>query len=121
MRLSTASKELGCSLEDLDRVVFYEKPYLKFDRLLETYLSFAPSGFSSFVRAMPQWLKKKLHLQREIKKMLGNRWEKPIVFTSHHESHAASAFFPSPFEESAILTMDGVGMGYSNDRLRRKQ
>jgi len=102
-------KESGCSLEELDQVVFYEKPFLKFDRLLETYLSFAPSGFGSFVRAMPQWLKKKLHLQREIKKMLGNRWKKPIVFTSHHESHAASAFFPSPFENSAILTMDGVG------------
>jgi carbamoyltransferase len=102
-------KEANCSLEQIDHVVFYEKPFLKFDRLLETYLSFAPSGFGSFVKAMPQWLKQKLHLPREIKKGLPGKWSKNIVFTSHHESHAASAFFPSPFEEAAILTMDGVG------------
>ena len=102
-------KEANCSLEELDHVVFYEKPFLKFDRLLETYLSFAPSGFESFVKAMPQWLKQKLHLPREIKNGLPGKWSKNIVFTSHHESHAASAFFPSPFEEAAILTMDGVG------------
>lgn len=102
-------KEANCSLEQIDHVVFYEKPFLKFDRLLETYLSFAPSGFSSFVKAMPQWLKQKLHLPREIKKGLPGKWSKNIAFTSHHESHAASAFFPSPYKESAILTMDGVG------------
>ena len=96
-------------MEQIDHVVFYEKPLLKFDRLLETYLSFAPSGFGSFVKAMPQWLKQKLHLPREIRRGLPGKWAKNIVFTSHHESHAASAFFPSPFEEAAILTMDGVG------------
>ena len=102
-------EEANCSLEELDHVVFYEKPFLKFDRLLETYLSFAPSGFRSFVKAMPQWLKQKLHLPREIKKGLQGKWSKNIVYTNHHEAHAASAFFPSPFEEAAILTMDGVG------------
>lgn len=102
-------KEASYKLDDIDQVVFYEKPFLKFDRLLDTYLSFAPSGLGSFVRAMPQWLKNKLHLPREIKKGLPGKWNKPLVFTSHHESHAASAFYPSPFEESAVLTMDGVG------------
>ena len=97
------------SIEDLEHVVFYEKPYLKFDRLLETYISFAPSGLRSFVAAMPQWLKEKLHLPREIRRELGKSYQKPIAFLSHHESHAASAFFPSPFEDAAILTMDGVG------------
>jgi len=97
------------AIEDLDHVVFYEKPYLKFDRLLETYLSFAPSGLRSFVAAMPQWLKEKLHLPREIRRELGKSYQKPIAFLSHHESHAASAFYPSPFENAAILTMDGVG------------
>tara|TARA_B100001093_G_C26847845_1_gene1023710 strand:- start:142 stop:1986 length:1845 start_codon:yes stop_codon:yes gene_type:complete len=102
-------KEASYKLDDIDQVVFYEKPFLKFDRLLDTYLSFAPYGLGSFVRAMPQWLKNKLHLPREIKKGLPGKWNKPLVFTSHHESHAASAFYPSPFEESAVLTMDGVG------------
>ena len=101
--------EAYCQVDELDHVVFYEKPLLKFDRLLETYLSFAPSGLNSFVKAMPQWLKQKLHLPREIKKGLYGKWQKPIVFVTHHESHAASAFYPSPFEQSAILTMDGVG------------
>ena len=101
--------EANCSLEKIDHVVFYEKPFLKFDRLLETYLSFAPSGFGSFVKAMPQWLKQKLHLPREIRKGLPGKWSKNIAFTNHHESHAASAFFPSPFKAAAILTMDGVG------------
>ena len=102
-------KEAGTSVEELDQIVFYEKPLLKFDRLLETYIGFAPVGLQSFVKAMPQWLKQKLHLPREIKKNLPGKWNNPIVFTSHHESHAASAFFPSPFDEAAILTMDGVG------------
>ena len=96
-------------LDEIDQIIFYEKPFLKFDRLLETYLSFAPSGLYSFIKAMPQWLKQKLHLPREIKKGLPGKWNKSIVFTTHHESHAASAFFPSPFDEAAILTMDGVG------------
>ena len=102
-------QEGGCLLDEIDQIIFYEKPFLKFDRLLETYLSFAPSGLHSFIKAMPQWLKQKLHLPREIKKGLPGKWNKPIVFTTHHESHAASAFFPSPFDEAAILTMDGVG------------
>jgi carbamoyltransferase len=102
-------EEGNLKLEDLDQVVFYEKPFLKFDRLLETYVGFAPVGLHSFVKAMPQWLKHKLHLPREIRKQLPGKWDKSIVFTTHHESHAASAFFPSPFEKAAILTMDGVG------------
>ena len=102
-------EEANLKLEDLDQVVFYEKPLLKFDRLLETYVGFAPVGLHSFVKAMPQWLKQKLHLPREIRKQLPGKWGKSFVFTTHHESHAASAFFPSPFEEAAILTMDGVG------------
>lgn len=102
-------EEAGIEPEDLDYVVFYDKPLQKFDRLLETYVAYAPSGFRSFLMAMPLWLKTKLHLPREIKKALDNRYKKRIAFTSHHESHAASAFFPSPYEESAILTMDGVG------------
>jgi carbamoyltransferase len=102
-------QEGDCLLDEIDQIIFYEKPFLKFDRLLETYLSFAPSGLHSFIRSMPQWLKQKLHLPREIKKGLPGKWNKPIVFTTHHESHAASAFFPSPFDEAAILTMDGVG------------
>ena len=101
--------EANCEINEIDHIVFYEKPFLKFDRLLETYLSFAPFGFGSFIRAMPQWLKKKLHLPREIKNGLPGEWKKPITFIRHHESHAASAFFPSPFEEAAIITMDGVG------------
>lgn len=102
-------KEGRLQAEELDYVVFYDKPLLKFDRLLETYLAFAPSGLGSFLSAMPLWLKTKLHLPREIRKSLDGNFKKRIAFTSHHESHAASAYFPSPFEESAILTMDGVG------------
>jgi carbamoyltransferase len=102
-------REAGIKPEDLDYVVFYDKPLLKFERLLETYLAFAPAGLRSFAMAMPLWLKTKLHLPREIRKALDGRYSKRIVFTGHHESHAASAFYPSPFEEAAILTMDGVG------------
>ncbi len=94
---------------DLDYVVFYEKPLQKFDRLLETYVAFAPSGFGSFAMALPAWVKDKLFLGRSIRRALGGRLRRPIVYTDHHESHAASAFFPSPFEEAAILTLDGVG------------
>ncbi len=102
-------KEAGLEAEQLDYVGFYDKPFLKFERLLETYLAFAPSGFRSFCLAMPVWLNQKLHLPREIRKGLGDRRRRRYVFTEHHESHAASAFFPSPFEEAAILTLDGVG------------
>lgn len=101
--------EAGLTSDDLDFVGFYEKPYLRFERLLETYLAFAPTGFPSFLRAMPIWLREKLHLPRIIRKGLHNGYRKKIVFVEHHESHAASAFFPSPFEEAAIITMDGVG------------
>ncbi|MEW4489046.1 carbamoyltransferase [Thalassoglobus sp. JC818] len=94
---------------DLDYVGFYDKPMLKFDRLLQTYTAYAPRGFRSFAKAMPQWLKQKLHLPKEIRKGLGGKFRKRIAFAEHHESHAASAFFPSPFEEAAILTVDGVG------------
>ena len=102
-------REAGIGPGDLDYVVFYDKPFLKFERLIETYLAFAPAGLPSFLMAMPLWLKTKLYLPREIRKSLDGRFEKRIVFTGHHESHAASAFFPSPYDEAAILTMDGVG------------
>lgn len=99
----------GLAAGDLDAVVFYEKPLLKFERLLETYLAFAPRGLASFCRAMPSWLQVKLHLPREIDRGLGGEYTGPIYFTTHHEAHAASAFYPSPFEEAAIITLDGVG------------
>ena len=101
--------EAGIDASDLDYVGFYDKPLLKFERLLETYLAYAPRGFGSFVHAMPQWLKQKLHLPREIRRGLWGAYRKSITFTEHHESHAASAFFASPFEDAAILTLDGVG------------
>ena len=99
----------GIKARELDAVVFYEKPLLKFERLLETYVAFAPRGLFSFFRAMPPWLQQKLHLPREIDNGLGREYRGPIYFARHHESHAASAFFPSPFDEAAILTLDGVG------------
>lgn len=102
-------REAGLPAEQLDYVGFYDKPFLKFERLLETYLSFAPHGFPSFLQSIPVWLKQKLHLRRELNRGLGGRYKKRYVFTEHHESHAASAFFPSPFDEAAILTVDGVG------------
>ena len=101
--------EAGLDADELDYVVFYEKPLQKFDRLLETYLSFAPAGFRSFRKAMPVWLGEKLFLPRAIKAGLSGRFKGPLVFVEHHESHAASAFLPSPFKEAAILTIDGVG------------
>jgi carbamoyltransferase len=100
--------EAGIAPANLDLVGFYDKPLLKFDRLLETYLGYAPAGFRSFVKAMPVWLREKLHLRRELRKSLSG-YKKQFVFLEHHESHAASAFFPSPFESAAILTIDGVG------------
>ena len=99
----------GLSVADLDYVAFYDKPLMKFDRLLETYLAFAPRGFGSFSKAIPLWLKQKVNIRRVILKELGSEFKGKILFPEHHESHAASAFFPSPFEKSAILTLDGVG------------
>ena len=101
--------EGGLTADSLDYLAFYDKPLLKFDRLLETYLAFAPSGFRSFAKAMPVWLKDKLDMRRLLRRALPGAARTPIVFTDHHESHAASAFFPSPFDEAAILTLDGVG------------
>jgi carbamoyltransferase len=101
--------EAGLDPGDLDFVGFYDKPFLKFERLLETYLAFAPAGFRSFLKAMPLWLNQKLHLPREIRRELDDGYTRRIVFAEHHESHAASAFYPSPFDEAAILTIDGVG------------
>ena len=94
---------------DLDLVVFYDKPLLKFERILETYVSYSPAGFKLFLMGLPLWLKQKLHIPRELGAGLGGQYEGRFVFLQHHESHAASAFFPSPFDEAAILTMDGVG------------
>ena len=102
-------EEAGLTPEQLDYVGFYDKPVTKFERLLETYLAFTPSGYRSFRQAMPLWLKQKLHLPRELNLGLRGRYTGRYVFTDHHESHAASAFFPSPFDEAAILTLDGVG------------
>lgn len=101
--------EAGISPGELDFVGFYDKPFLKFERLLETYLAYAPFGIRSFFRAMPLWFREKLHLPREMSRGLGHAYKNRFVFTEHHESHAASAFYPSPFEEAAVLTLDGVG------------
>jgi carbamoyltransferase len=103
----------GLTLEQVDFVAFYDKPFLKFERLLETYLAFAPKGFTSFRMAMPVWLREKLFqkdlLRKELKKIAPAFDGEKLVFTEHHLSHAASAYFPSPFENAAVLTMDGVG------------
>jgi len=95
--------------EELDYVVFYEKPLRKFERLLESYISYAPRGFKQFLMGMPLWLRLKLHLPREMDRALRNKYKSRYVFIEHHESHAASAFFPCPFDEAAILTFDAVG------------
>jgi carbamoyltransferase len=102
-------RHAGLRLADIDYVAFYDKPLLKFERLLETYLACAPTGFRSFLAAMPVWLRGKLYLPGLMRKALQGEYKKRFVFTEHHESHAASAFFPSPFESAAILTVDGVG------------
>ncbi|MEA3413078.1 MAG: carbamoyltransferase [Pseudomonadota bacterium] len=107
--------EAGIPLKNVDRVVFYDKPLVKFERLLETYLSYAPHGIRSFIAAMPVWIKEKLYLKSTLKKELSelagiDRAElPPLLFAEHHQSHAASAFFPSPFETAAVLCLDGVG------------
>jgi carbamoyltransferase len=102
-------REAGIGYEELDLVAFYDKPLLKFDRLLETYVSYAPMGFRSFLMGLPIWLRQKLHLPRELDRGLKGKYRGRYVFTEHHESHCASAFFPSPFEEAAVVTLDGVG------------
>lgn len=104
----------GVGLEGVDRVIFYDKPFLKFERLLETYLAFAPRGFRSFRMSIPLWLREKLFLKDLLLKALkkadtSGKWNGELLFSEHHLSHAASAFFPSPFEEAVVLTMDGVG------------
>ncbi len=102
-------REAGISRSQLDVVAFYDKPLLKFDRLLETYISYSPAGFKMFLMGLPLWLKQKLHTPRELRRGLNGEYKNKFTFLHHHESHAASAFFPSPFEEAAILTLDGVG------------
>jgi len=108
-------KEAGIAAKDIDNVVFYEKPFVKFERLLETYLAFAPKGFTSFAKAMPVWIKDKLFqksaLIKELKSTLDESvdWRERLLFSEHHLSHAASAYYPSPFDSAAVLTLDGVG------------
>ncbi len=107
--------EAGIIPEQIDQVVFYEKPFLKFERLLETYLAFAPRGFRSFALSMPAWIKDKLFQKSVLTQALSNAlgetidWQSRLLFSQHHLSHAASAFYPSPFERAAVLTLDGVG------------
>ncbi len=113
--ISYCLSEAKIASKDLNYIVFYDKPFLKFDRLLETYLAFAPKGFKSFATSLPIWLKDKLFQKTVIinalREMWGkeSRWEEKLLFSEHHLSHAASAFFPSPFDRAAVLTMDGVG------------
>ena len=111
-------EEAGIGIDDLTNVVFFEKPFIKFERLLETYVSFAPKGFMSFKQALPLWIKEKLFQKKIIREMMQRfpssegeayDWEGKLKFSEHHLSHAASAFVPSPFEEAIVLTLDGVG------------
>ena len=101
-------KEGGLTAHDLDYVGFYDKPFLKFERILENYLAVAPLGIRSFMKAIPLWVKEKLFIRETIRRELGG-YQGPVLFSEHHESHAASAFYPSPFPEAAVLTVDGVG------------
>jgi Predicted carbamoyl transferase, NodU family len=113
--ISYCLKEANIELLDLDQIVFYDKPLVKFERLLETYLSYAPKGFRSFLMAMPIWLKEKLYLKTLLKKELATLGQckasyiPKLMFTEHHQAHAASAFFPSPFDRAAVMCLDGVG------------
>src|SRR5262249_16011219 len=124
----------GVGLNDIDLVAFYEKPFVKFERLLETYAAFAPHGFRSFRQALPLWIKEKLFQKDMLIRALKDMQPRvdcfsKLVFSEHHPSHAASAFFPSPFETAAVLTMDGVGewtttsfaMGSGNDLAIHKE
>ena len=108
-------EEAGVRADEVSAVVFYEKPFLKFERILETYLAFAPRGFVSFSTSLPIWVKEKLFQKQILANSLsavfgeGVDWKKMLLFSEHHLSHAASAFYPSPFQDAAVLTMDGVG------------
>ena len=102
-------KEAQIKPEQLDGVVFYEKPLIKFERILETVIAFAPKSLKLFIDSMPIWLNTKLFIPKEIDKFFNNELKCPIYFTSHHESHQASAFYPSPFDDAVILCLDGVG------------
>src|SRR5262245_49687732 len=106
--------EGGLKLSDVDYIAFYDKPFLKFERLLETYVAFAPRGFKSFQMAIPVWIKEKLFQKELLKSKLGEiepsfDWNSRMLFAEHHLSHAASAYYPSPFDEALVLTLDGVG------------
>ena len=108
-------REAGVTLDDIDAVAFYDKPLLTFDRLLETYLAYAPLGFKSFAKAIPVWVKEKLLQKSLIAKALneldlGHVDEEKLLFGYHHHSHAAAAYYPSPFDDAAIVIMDGVGV-----------
>ena len=106
-------KHAAVRLREVDQVIFYDKPFLKFERLLETYLAFAPRGFTSYAKAMPVWLKEKLFqknfLVEALRAIDPDFDANKLLFTEHHRAHAASAFYPSPFDEAVVLTMDGVG------------
>ena len=108
-------KEAGITANKIENIVFYEKPFVKFERLLETYLAFAPKGFVSFAKAVPVWIKDKLFqksaLIKELKSTFDEdvKWSERLLFSEHHLSHAASAYYPSPFDSAAVLTLDGVG------------
>lgn len=111
-------QEANLAVEDIDQIVFFEKPFIKFERLLETYVAFAPRGFVSFKSALPLWVKEKLFQRKIVREMMSRfpmpegdeiNWEEKLSFSEHHLSHAASAFYPSPFEEAVVLTLDGVG------------
>ena len=112
--IASCLEQAGIQLADLDAVVFYDKPFLKFERLLETYLAFAPRGFAQFRIGLPVWIREKLFLKESLRRRLAREapdvdWNSRLLFTEHHLSHAASAFYPSPFDEAVVLTMDGVG------------
>lgn len=113
--ISFCLREANASLLDVDAIVFYDKPFLTFDRIIETYFSFAPRGFRSFLSSMPVWMKEKLFLKGALRRQLAEvadcstKQLPPLLFTEHHQAHAASAFYPSPFNKAAVLCMDGVG------------
>ncbi|MBI3735598.1 hypothetical protein HY256_03685, partial [Candidatus Sumerlaeota bacterium] len=101
--------QAGLKPQQVDAVVFYEKPLLKFDRIMETFLATAPHGLGHFLRGVPLWATQRLRISKEIREEMGEGWKGKLLFTEHHRSHAASAYYPSPFDEAAVLTIDGVG------------
>ena len=107
LRLQRILAEAGVGLSDVDHVVFYDKPLVKFERLLMTYLAIAPRGLASFIQQMPAWLKEKIFMRNTIRQALD--YQGKVLFCTHHQSHAAAAFLPSPFQEAAFITLDGVG------------